>query len=282
MGLASGLGKNGSGANLQVYGLRGNTPDLCGEWVKGQASPRSYGRARRVFSNFVEASSAPVIILAPAMADPKAILGAVFGHLRAHPEELLRALKNLIALRLGVPLAALRWMASQPRRKGPQEIEIEAVPPGIRVAANIDLMGTPVRAGATVFVERVTASDVEFLVEVRVADVKMKLLDDTIESPVAALLRSGALDLSKPGNLVAYMPKRPALLVEAKGDRVVVDLFKLPKVAKSARARKVLSLLQPLITVGAIRTDPAGHLDVEFRPFPEGIGNVVQLLRSRF
>jgi len=282
MGLASGLGKNGSGANLQVYGLRGNTPDLCGEWVKGQASPRSYGRARRVFSNFVEASSAPVIILAPAMADPKAILGAVFGHLRAHPEEILRALKNLIALRLGVPLAALRWMASQPRRKGPQEIEIEAVPPGIRVAANIDLMGTPVRAGATVFVERVTASDVEFLVEVRVADVKMKLLDDTIESPVAALLRSGALDLSKPGNLVAYMPKRPALLVEAKGDRVVVDLFKLPKVAKSARARKVLSLLQPLITVGAIRTDPAGHLDVEFRPFPEGIGNVVQLLRSRF
>lgn len=234
------------------------------------------------FSDFVEARSAPVIILAAAMADPKAILGAVFGHLRAHPEEILRALKNLIALRLGVPLAALRWMASQRRRKGPQEIEIEAVPPGIRVAANIDLMGTPVRAGATVFVERVTANEAEFLVEVRVADVKMKVLDDTIESPVAALLRSGALDLSKPGNLVAYMPKRPALLVEAKGDRVVVDLFKLPKLAKSARARKVLSLLQPLITVGAIRTDPAGHLDVEFRPFPEGIGNVVQLLRSRF
>ncbi|MDX2054037.1 MAG: hypothetical protein SFV15_16675 [Polyangiaceae bacterium] len=215
------------------------------------------------------------------MADPKAIAGAVFGYLREHPEEILRALKNLIALRLGVPLAALRWFAAQPRRKGPQAVEIEAVPPGIRVAASIDLMGTPVRAGATIFIESIDLSDVEFRVAVRVADVKMKVLDDTVESPVAALLRSGALDLSKPGNLVAYMPKRPPLLVEAKGDRVVVDLFKLPKVAKSARMRKAVALLQPLVTVGGIHTDSAEHLDVEFRPFPHGIGNVVQLIRSR-
>ncbi len=62
------------------------------------------------------------------------------------------------------------------------------------------------------------------------------MLDETSESPVAALLRSGALDLSKPGNLAAYMPKRPAMLVAAKDDRVTLDLMRHPKFAKDAPA----------------------------------------------
>jgi len=79
------------------------------------------------------------------------------------------------------------------------------VPPGLRVGATIDLMGTPVRAGADIFIERVSITPDELRFEIRLDKVSLKVADDAPESPIAALLRSGALDLSKPGNLAAYI-----------------------------------------------------------------------------
>ncbi len=209
------------------------------------------------------------------MAEIRPVVDAIFSYVKAHPEELLRALRNALALRFGVPIAALRWLAGRVKgKKAPKDVEIEAVPPGVRIAATIDLMGTPVRASSVIFVERVSAGPEELRIEVRVADVALKVLDENAQTPIAALLRSGALDLSKPGNLVAYMPKRPALLVEAKDDRIVLDLMRHPKFAKDARLRRAVGLVVPLVTVAAIETDPE-HVDVALRAFPEGLGEVL-------
>jgi hypothetical protein len=201
-------------------------------------------------------------------------------YLRDHPEELLRALRNLLALRFGVPLDALRFFAGRAKgKKAPKDLVLEAVPPGLRVAATVDLMGTPVRAGATVFIERVSITPEELRFEIRLAGVSLKVPDDAPESPIAALLRSGALDLSKPGNLAAYMPKRPALLVEAKDDRVVIDLMRHPKIAKNPRAIRAVALLAPLLTVAGIESD-SEHLDVTLRAFPDGLKEAVGGLRK--
>ena len=54
----------------------------------------------------------------------------------------------------------------------------------------------------------------------RLSDVKLALLGES-DAPVATLIKSGALDLSKPGNLVKFLPKRPPAIVEAEGDRIV-------------------------------------------------------------
>jgi hypothetical protein len=160
---------------------------------------------------------------------------------------------------------------------------LEAVPPGLRVGATIDLMGTPVRASATLFIERVSITPEELRFELRLAGVSLKVEGDAPESPIAALLRSGALDLSKPGNLAAYMPKRPAFLVEAKDDRVVLDLMRHPKIAKNPRAIRTVALLAPLLTIAAIESD-SEHLDVTLRAFPEGlrqaVGGVRRIFRS--
>ncbi len=196
-------------------------------------------------------------------------------YLRRHPEELLRAARNAVGLRFGVPIAALRWGAGRlSGKKAPRDIEISAVPPGIRASATIDLMGTTVRAKATVFVKDVRFGPDTLRVELKLADVSLRVLDETQETPVAALLRSGALDLSKPGNLAAYMPKRPALLVEARDDRVVLDLMKHPRIAKDERLQRALSLVLPIITVGAIETDPE-HLDVKLQALPDGLPEVL-------
>ena len=182
--------------------------------------------------------------------------------------------KNAVTMRFGVPIVALRWLASNlGGKKGPKDVEISAVPPGVRVAATVDLMGTTVRASAVVVIERLRLDAKTLRIEIRLREVTMKALDDRQETPVAALLKSGALDLSRPGNLAAYMPKRPPVLVEARDDRIVLDLMKHPKLARDARLRRALSALVPIVTIGAIESEPE-HLDVALRPFPDGLGAV--------
>jgi hypothetical protein len=113
---------------------------------------------------------------------------------------------------------------------------------------------------------------------VRLRDVKLALVGDS-ESPVATLIKSGALDLSKPGNLVKFIPKRPAAVVEAEGDRVVVDLLKVPKLAKDARLRRMLGVISPVLGIRAIETD-RDHLYVKLRATPAGLPEALGKLRG--
>lgn len=213
------------------------------------------------------------------MANKLAIVGAATGYLKRNPTELVRVVKNAAALRFGLPLDALRWAAGQAKgRKAPKDVTIEAVPPGIRIAATITEMGATVRAGAVIFVDRVSLNDSELRFEIRLDDVTATVLDDNGNSPVATLLKSGALDLSKPGNLAAFMPKRPAMLVEAKDDRIVLDFMKHPAFNKSAKLKAIVAALTALGSINAIESD-WNHLDLKFRAFPRGINHVVGALR---
>ena len=73
-------------------------------------------------------------------------------------------------------------------------------------------------------------------------------------------------------------PVKPPLLVEAKDDRIVIDLMKHPKFASDSRLKLALGLVVPLVTIGAIETDPE-HLDVAFRPLPKGVSEVLKGVR---
>jgi hypothetical protein len=211
-----------------------------------------------------------------------AVVEAIFSYLRAHPEELLRTLRNAVALRFGLPIAALRWLAGNAKgQRAPKDIEIRAVPPGVCVSASFDLMGTPLRASAEVFVQKIQIGAEELRFDLRLANVSLKVLDDRVESPLAALLKSGALDLSKPGNLAAYMPKRPAILVEARDDRVSIDLFRHPKLATDRRLKRILAMIAPLLTVRTIETEN-DHLDVALRAFPDGVSQALENVRRAF
>ena len=147
------------------------------------------------------------------------------------------------------------------------------------MAATLDLMSTPIRASATIYVDRVNLGPEQLRFGLRLADVKLTLLDDRSETPVAALIKSGALDLSKPGNLAAFMPKRPAVLVEAEDDRIVLDLKKHPKLAANGKIERVMRLLSPLVTVKSIETDDA-HVDVALQAFPEGAAQAFAAIRT--
>ena len=206
-------------------------------------------------------------------------LKAAREYLIDHPEEIYRTVRNAMGLRFGVPLAALRWLGRQAEASGKvQNLSIRARPPGIQVAADVDLMKTPVRATAVIFFERVALTEEELTFSIRLEDVALELNSDAA-TPVAMLIRSGALNLSRPGDLAAYLPQRPPVLVEAEGNRLTLDLMKDPKLGSDPRVRHAVGLLTSFVTVHNIETDPE-HLDVVFRAFPKGLFTAAKAVKE--
>lgn len=213
------------------------------------------------------------------MPTPQETVDAVRTYLRSHPEEIGRAVRSALGLRFGVPVAALRWLAHQAERTGKvEDFEIDSVPPGLRLSGNVDMMNTPIRAGAIIFVERVVFNDEELTVALRLEEVSLKLNGDS-DSPVAALIKSGALDLSNPGTLVNFMPNRSPVLAEATGNRIVLDLMRDPNVGKNPLVRRAVSLLTSFVTLHGVETDTK-HVDIAFRALPTGLGGAVRSLRN--
>lgn len=205
-------------------------------------------------------------------------LSAAGGYLRRNPSELTRAIRNLLGLRAGVPVDALRWLMEQAAKGGKiEDPVITEVPPGLRVTANVDLMKTPVRASAVVYIDRVRIDAEQIRLDVRLEEIWMEVIGDS-HSPVAALLRSGALDLSKPGELAKYMDL-PPVIVEARDNRLSLDLMREKKIGENPVVRQALSVLTPLVTMHGIETDE-DHLNIVFRALPQGVGTAATALRT--
>src|SRR5260370_3805437 len=214
------------------------------------------------------------------MPDARALLNAVVDYIRRSPDELIKAAVNATGLRFGVPLAALRWLSSRATlpRKAPRDIDIDSAPPAIRVALSLEAMGTPLRASAAIRVDEIDFSPDAMRIGLRLSDVKLALLGES-DTAVATLIKSGALDLSKPGNLLKFVPKKPPAIVDADGDRIVIDLLKLPAIAESVTFRRALAIVTPVVNGRAIETD-RDHIYVALRASPRGLPRAIAALRT--
>jgi hypothetical protein len=211
---------------------------------------------------------------------PKVLLKTAANYLKEHPEEILRTVKDAFALRVGIPLDALRYLAAEfgQGKKAPKDVVLEATPPGLRVAMTVAAMGSTLRVKLTLFIEELQLGNGVARVTTRIADMALEVLVGG-DTPLAGLIKSGALDLSKPGNLVAFMPKRPEMLVDAKDDRIVLDLMKVQKLADNRAFRRTLEVVTPVLTVAGIDTE-ADHLYLQLRASPSGIGEAIARAQS--
>jgi hypothetical protein len=196
-----------------------------------------------------------------------------------NPFHLLKVARHAANLQVAIPLDALRWFVANtpPGRRSPTDVVVTARPPAVHMAATLDLMGTKLRASAAIKVDELRIHPEELRLQLRLSEVEIKVLDRS-ETPIAGLIKSGALDLSKPGNLANFMPKRPAALIDAHDDVIVLDLMKMPKVANNFKLRKVLERLTPVINVSALRTDD-DFLIVALRATPMGFPRALTAAR---
>jgi hypothetical protein len=214
------------------------------------------------------------------MLDARSIAAAAVDYVRKNPDEVVRAVVNAAGLRFGVPLAALRYLSAQAKlpRKAPKDIEIGSSPPALRIGLTVDAMGTALRANAAIKIDEIDLGPDAMRVGIRLSDVKLTLIGDS-ESPVATLIKSGALDLSKPGNLVKFLPKRPPAIVDADNDRIVLDLMMVPAIAGNAALRRLLAILTPVVNIRAIETD-RDHIYVALKASPSGLPRALTALRN--
>jgi len=187
-----------------------------------------------------------------------------------NPMSLLKVARHAVNFRVAVPLDALRWFVTNtpPGSNAPTDVSISARPPAIHFGATVEMMGSKLRASAAIKVEELRIHPEELRLTLRLSDVAMKVLDDS-ETPISGLIRSGALDLSKPGNLVNFMPKKPPALIEAHDDILVLDLMRVPKLANNYRLRKILRRLTPVVNIAALRTE-GDFLIIGLRATPMG------------
>jgi hypothetical protein len=139
-------------------------------------------------------------------------------------------------------------------------------------------MGTALRANAAIKIDEISLGPDALRIGIRLGDVKLALIGDS-ESPIATLIKSGALDLSKPGNLVKFLPKRPPAIVEAEDDRIVLDLMKVPAIANNAPLRRLIAVLTPVVNIRAIETD-RDHIYVALKASPGGLPRAITALRN--
>jgi len=212
--------------------------------------------------------------------DPKLLLREATSYLKQHPEEILRAVRGAFSLRFGVPMGALRYFIREfgGGKKAPKDVIIDAAPPGLHIALTVEAMGTPLRTAFTLFIEELNVSTAEIRIGLRIESLTLEVLGES-SSPVAGLIKSGALDLSKPGNLAAFMPKRPAALVDATDDRVVLDLMKIPAIAANPKVKQALAVATPVVGVRAIKTKD-DHLDVHFKTDLSGLSAAIAAARG--
>src|SRR5262245_10368736 len=178
----------------------------------------------------------------------RAALRSAGRYIVRNPTTVLSMARHALGMRIAVPLDALRWFIANtpPSKKAPQDVTVMARPPAIAVGATVDLMGTTVRASAQIKVEQIEVAPEQVKVKLRLSGVDLKVIGEAA-TPVAALIKSGALDLSKPGNLLKFAPKKPDVLVEAQDDVMVIDIMRNPKVRQNERVRRVLEALTPVV-----------------------------------
>ena len=158
-------------------------------------------------------------------------------------------------------------------------------------------MRTPVRASATVFIERIVLNEEEMTLSLRLEDVGMKMNGEA-STPVAMLIKSGALDLTRPGNLAAHLPNLPPVIAEARDNRITLDFMRDPKLRNNELIRRAIGVVSSFVTVYSVQSERGvqsersvqseegaksssgqsdredadrGHVDVAFRVFPRGL-----------
>ncbi len=172
-------------------------------------------------------------------------------YLVAHPDFLLRCVVNAARLRLGLPLDGLRFLLDKMTRgRLPADLQMLSMPPGLRMSATVDVMGTALAVAATISVESVLLSAESIRLEVRVTDLNIKPPEG---SPLAGMI--AMMDLKKPGDLLNFLPVRPSIIVDAQGDLFVLDLMKLPKLKRNPVARSIVAAASEVLTIRELRTE---------------------------
>ena len=167
---------------------------------------------------------------------PMEALRAGAAYLRRNPAELFTVVRGAAGFKVVVPIDALRWVLGKVVRgkRAPRELTLGTSPPSLHIGALVEVMGNGLRAGADITIDELTVSTTALRVDLRISNLVLQA--ENPASPMAQMVK--AIDVTKVANLLSFIPKRPAALVEADGNRIVLDLLRVEKLAANPTLRR--------------------------------------------
>jgi len=181
------------------------------------------------------------------------VLRAGLGYFTKDPRTIVSAAREAARLRFTIPLDVIRVALAKIRSKAVSDFSVAGEEPGLRLGLVASVMGNKLRVGALLLVDEITLGPSLLRVALRVHGLTVEP-QGNVAGPISALLASGAIDLAKPGNLMGFLPKKPAMIADARDDRFELDLLQIPSLRDNPRVQKALTMLTPVLAIRDVQT----------------------------
>lgn len=165
------------------------------------------------------------------------------------PARALRLVTQALAGRISIPLSLLRDRVGQISDK--VTLAIEPASPGLHIRGEARALGAPISFAARVDVDGVQVEGQQRTIRITLSEVELATNDDA-PGPLADAIRQGMIDTGSPATLIGNMISLPDFIVEAQGQTVVIDLMRIPPLAKDEIVRAVVEAATSYLCVRQI------------------------------
>jgi hypothetical protein len=172
------------------------------------------------------------------------------GTKRLEPGQALRLLMHALGGRISIPLSTIRGRVAQVADK--VALEIEPASPGLRIRGEAHALGAPIAFSARIDADGVYIEGERRTVRLRLSEVDLSTSEDA-PGPLAAAIREGKIDTNNPATLIGNMITLPDVIVEAKGQEVVLDLMRVPAIQRDEMLRAAIAAATSYLCVKGIR-----------------------------
>lgn len=183
---------------------------------------------------------------------------------RPAPAQALRALMQAFGGRISIPLSLIRSRLGQLSEK--VALEIEPASPGLRIRGEAHALGAPINFAARIDADGIHVEGERRTVRVRLSEVELSTSEDA-PGPLADAIRGGMIDTDNPATLIGNMLSLPDVIVDAKGQDVVLDLMRIPAVQRDEMLGAAVAAATSYLCVTGIRVaDEAIELQLGLLP----------------
>jgi len=169
---------------------------------------------------------------------------------KPQPVDALRLLSAALGGRVLIPLSWIRDRLEPLSKK--VALEIEADGPGLRIHGEAEALGAPITFAARIDADGVHVEGMKRTLRIRLSEVALTTTDDA-PGPLADAVRTGMIDTKNPATLIGNMVSLPEMVVSAEGQDLVIDLMKIPAIARDERLQAAVAAASSYLGITAIR-----------------------------
>jgi hypothetical protein len=169
---------------------------------------------------------------------------------KPQPVDALRLLSAALGGRVLIPLSWIRDRLEPLSKK--VALEIEADGPGLHIHGEAEALGAPITFAARIDADGVHVEGMKRTLRIRLSEVALTTTDDA-PGPLADAIRTGMIDTKNPATLIGNMVSLPEMIVSAEGQDLVIDLMKIPAIARDERLQAAVAAASSYLGITAIR-----------------------------